>query len=111
MVRIPGFHPGDPGSSPGIGTITYFWLLSLNSRGYSKGERNRSHPCRRISGLVVEYIVAIDVTRVRFPADAFVVFLRSSNAKKASFSLSEMSKKVRKSVDAPGILRFDLWIW
>ena len=25
----------------------------------------------RISGLVVEYIVAIDVTRVRFPADAF----------------------------------------
>ena len=26
----------------------------------------------RISGLVVEYIVAIDVTRVRFPADAFL---------------------------------------
>ena len=26
-----------------------------------------------ISGLVVEYIVAIDVTRVRFPADAFFV--------------------------------------
>ena len=25
---------------------------------------------KRISGLVVEYIVAIDVTRVRFPADA-----------------------------------------
>jgi hypothetical protein len=24
----------------------------------------------RISGLVVEYVVAIDVTRVRFPADA-----------------------------------------
>jgi hypothetical protein len=29
--------------------------------------------CVGISGLVVEYIVAIDVTRVRFPADAFVV--------------------------------------
>ena len=27
-----------------------------------------------ISGLVVEYIVAIDMTRVRFPADAFSVF-------------------------------------
>ena len=27
-----------------------------------------------ISGLVVEYIVAIDVTRVRFPADAFYLF-------------------------------------
>ena len=26
-----------------------------------------------ISGLVVEYIVAIDVTRVRFPADAYFV--------------------------------------
>ena len=25
-----------------------------------------------ISGLVVEYIVAIDVTRVRFPADALI---------------------------------------
>ena len=25
---------------------------------------------RGVSGLVVEYIVAIDVTRVRFPADA-----------------------------------------
>ena len=28
-----------------------------------------------ISGLVVEYIVAIDVTRVRFPADAFSFML------------------------------------
>ena len=27
-----------------------------------------------ISGLVVEYIVAIDVTRVRFPADAMLCF-------------------------------------
>ena len=27
-----------------------------------------------ISGLVVEYIVAIDVTWVRFPADAFSLF-------------------------------------
>ena len=31
-----------------------------------------------ISGLVVEYIVAIDVTRVRFPADACVVAVRWS---------------------------------
>ena len=28
---------------------------------------------KSISGLVVEYIVAIDVTRVRFPADAYFV--------------------------------------
>ena len=38
-----------------------------------------SFPCMQstehhsISGLVVEYIVAIDVTRVRFPADAYLV--------------------------------------
>ena len=30
----------------------------------------------RISGLVVEYIVAIDVTRARFPADAYEQFSR-----------------------------------
>ena len=30
---------------------------------------------RCIGGLVVEYIVAINVTRVRFPADAFPVFV------------------------------------
>ena len=30
-----------------------------------------------ISGLVVEYIVAIDVTRVRFPADASWVHARA----------------------------------
>ena len=31
-------------------------------------------PTISISGLVVEYIVAIDVTRVRFPADALLKF-------------------------------------
>ena len=31
-----------------------------------------------ISGLVVEYIVAIDVTRVRFPADAFYLFFSAT---------------------------------
>jgi hypothetical protein len=34
------------------------------------------HPSNSISGLVVEYIVAIDVTRVRFPADALLVVAR-----------------------------------
>ena len=32
---------------------------------------NRRNYTNRICGSVVEYIVAIDVTRVRFPADAF----------------------------------------
>ena len=35
--------------------------------------RVRSRSVASISGLVVEYIVAIDVTRVRFPADALMV--------------------------------------
>ena len=33
--------------------------------------RHKNDFYQSISGLVVEYIVAIDVTRVRFPADAF----------------------------------------
>ena len=37
--------------------------------------------CVSISGLVVEYIVAIDVTRVRFPADAFVDWWRGVSSK------------------------------
>ena len=41
-------------------------------------DRWQNAVCHRISGLVVEYIVAIDVTRVRFPADAYVMFLRAS---------------------------------
>ena len=43
-----------------------FGILATNVGGFGK------HPSESmsISGLVVEYIVAIDVTRVRFPADA-----------------------------------------
>ena len=40
----------------------------------ASGHRTENLPVSRISGLVVEYIVAIDVTRVLFPADAFVVW-------------------------------------
>jgi hypothetical protein len=43
------------------------WLKYPTSRGW----REMPHSAKSISGLVVEYIVAIDVTRVRFPADAF----------------------------------------
>ena len=39
----------------------------------------QSHAINSISGLVVEYIVAIDVTRVRFPADASCCFCSSLN--------------------------------
>ena len=41
---------------------------SANVVAAIEGPMNCGHI--RISGLVVEYIVAVDVTRVRFPADA-----------------------------------------
>ena len=47
MVRIPGFHPGGPGSIPGVGTF-------------------------RIGGSVVESSPATRGARVRFPANAFL---------------------------------------
>ena len=39
-----------------------------------------------ISGLVVEYIVAIDVTRVRFPADASFIFICLSRVTRKGFT-------------------------
>ena len=39
------------------------------------------------SGLVVEYIVAIDVTRVRFPADALFVHLPAPHLAAVAFSI------------------------
>ena len=46
---------------------------------------------RSISGLVAEYIVAIDVTRVRFPADAFESESMVSQASNCSCSTSQGS--------------------
>ena len=54
-----------PGSGHDIGTIRH-------GRDSAKhAEDNQIRRFHSISGLVVEYIIAIDVTRVRFPADAF----------------------------------------
>ena len=57
-------------------------VLAIHPQGHRPARTNPDHAsrpvhvlelchARSISGLVVEYIVAIDVTRVRFPADAF----------------------------------------
>ena len=44
-----------------------------------------------ISGLVVEYVVAIDVTRVRFPADAlFAMSFLLRNAKTNRSSVTSL---------------------
>ena len=67
-----------PGSGHDIGTIR---------RGRDSAKHVEDNQIRRfhsISGLVVEYIVAIDVTRVRFPADAF--FRRGDSEHKVSDS-------------------------
>ena len=50
-----------------VGEQTKECLVLNNRTCHSK---QRIHIPVSISGLVVEYIVAIDVTRVRFPADA-----------------------------------------
>ena len=52
----------------------------------------RSHlRSRSISGLVVEYVVAIDVTRVRFPADAYYFFLmRLRELQNSAFSRKKL---------------------
>ena len=42
-----------------------------------------------IRGLVVEYVVAIDVTRVRFPADADVSMWRFIRASSECFAVLE----------------------
>ena len=50
----------------------------INKYSASHGLINKHSAIHRpqtsVSGLVVEYVVAIDVTRVRFPADAFLYF-------------------------------------
>ena len=75
----------------GNGTLTYFVVTTLHLSHWPRGPMDKAsaygagdcrfESCRAhfstspttpsISGLVVEYIVGIDVTRVRFPADAF----------------------------------------
>ena len=54
------------GSNP-TGSLELVWQSNLPTRRRSKPTHSRSPG---ISGLVVEYIVAIDVTWVRFPADS-----------------------------------------
>ena len=44
-------------------------LIAEDVQGFSMGHTHQKS-LSSISGLVVEYIVAIDVTRVRYPADA-----------------------------------------
>ena len=64
--------------------LGFLWELSLESGAMQKKLAfhtyqevpiyyTKTNVFRSISGLVVEYIVAIDVTRVRFPADALLV--------------------------------------
>ena len=70
---------------------------NMNSRTAGYEIRYNCKTCARrratinsIGGLVVEYIVAIDVTRVRFPADAllissFTLYARRSNSTRFAF--------------------------
>ena len=64
-----------PNPKPSLGPATTRRLLRRQASG--------------ISGLVVEYIVAIDVTRVRFPADAFSSILGALHVLHLHAMLSE----------------------
>ena len=57
-----------------IGGFNRFYLGFLGASCFDGLVFHRKH---RISGLVVEYIVAIDVTRVRFPADALFPYTQN----------------------------------
>ena len=48
----------------------------LKARARARAGMNEEIEINSISGLVAEYIVAIDVTRVRFPADALFLFMQ-----------------------------------
>ena len=54
-----------------VDAVATLWALVASSPSRLKLQDLLIRIC--ISGLVVEYIVAIDVTRVRFPADAYYV--------------------------------------
>ena len=56
--------------SPFARTLSPQIIVRLSFGNKMRVYRCRNHMDIGISGLVVEYIVAIDVTRVRFPADA-----------------------------------------
>lgn len=60
-----------------------------------------------ISGLVVEYIVAIDVTRVRFPADAYHVAMAKKGA--GAFHRARARVMLRQARREPR--RHRSWVW
>ena len=57
------------------------------------------HTCTSISGLVVEYIVAIDVTRIRFPADVCVPFCSSPLPKSCVLVRNRHAKKFAQCIE------------
>ena len=72
-VRGGGIPSQQRAVAPSSGSRTACWLgVTFCSSARRRAGTLYVRPCvlRCISGLVAEYIVAIDVTRVRFPADA-----------------------------------------
>ena len=57
-----------------------------------------------ISGLVVEYIVAMDVTRVQFPADAFARAALSCSLQLASLASAQPASTHPMGVEPKGLL-------
>ena len=83
-------------SAPPLLLIAFFALLPLFACP-CEIIRTRIHHC--ISGLVVEYIVAIDVTRVRFPADAFASKAASNSWAQSPIFVNSLSHSVGYAMD------------
>jgi hypothetical protein len=104
-LALQGLRISDRSEKSSLETFESLLSASIAARIYQGFQRARDHPrtlafvrgdqelrCRNsISGLVVEYIVAIDVTRVRFPADAFHASM-SKNLNKSQRNLSLASQ-------------------
>ena len=76
LSSLPAARVPEGGKSGRISWAT--WSAAGEEQGISLDLTLIGHSSSSISGLVVEYIVAIDVTRVRFPADATCTWPQSS---------------------------------
>ena len=75
VVRISAFQADGPGSIPGRRSFAPSCTSQNSTDCWNiRGTPKDNKPASSIRGLVVEYSIAIAVTRVRFPADARYCF-------------------------------------
>ncbi len=68
MVRIPGFHPGDPGSSPGVGIVLIKVQYLLRTNGQE---------LLLFLHYIINVLVILIPYRVRFPFSPVAQLVRA----------------------------------